>query len=171
MNNFTNGADRILYIKLDGVYVPIGCLQDNSFDETSEFIDTTTRDSNGWTTSRPVSQSYTISFNGLQINTTVVGGNFNICSYDKLKILKRDKRLLDWKIQGSSWPIVDYGQAYISDLSESNVVDEFMSFSSSLTGFGKPLMAQLGTTVLNTGDPNEVINNGDPNILIQTDAI
>jgi len=168
---FINGNDRILFLKLNGIWSPIGCLTDNSFDESSEFIDTTTRDNQGWTTSRPMMQSYSVGFNGLQLNTTMPGGNFNVISYDKLKTLKRDKRLLDWKIQGSLYPVVDYGQAYIADLSETNVIDEFLSFSGSLTGFGKPLMAQLGTTILNTGDPNEVINNGDPNILIQTDAI
>jgi len=171
MNNFTNGADRILFIKLDGVYAPIGCLSDNSFDETSEFIDTTTRDSNGWTTSRPVMQSYGISFNGLQVNSTVSGGNFNIASYDKLKLLKRDKRLLDWKIEGTIYPIVDYGKGYISDLSETNVIDEFLSFSGSIVGFGKPLTATAGTTVLNTGDIEEILNSGDPNEMIKIEDI
>ena len=169
--DFYNGSDRILFIKVAGNWLPIGCLTDNSFDESAQFISTTTRDNQGWETSRPIMQSYSIGFNGLQLNTTISGGNFNVASYDKLKTLKRDKLLLDWKIEGVIYPVVDYGQGYIASFSETNVIDEFMSFSSSLTGFGKPLMAQLGTTILNTGDPNEVINNGDPNILIQTDAI
>ncbi len=168
---FTLGQDRILFLKLNGNWIPIACLTDNSFDESSEFLETTTRDNQGWKTSRPVMQSYNIGFNGLTINTTVAGGNFNVASYDKLKELKRDKILLNWKIEGSEYPVVDYGQCYISDLSEANAIDEFMSFSGSLVGFGKPLMAQLGTTILNTGDPDEVINNGDPNILIQTEEI
>jgi hypothetical protein len=43
----------------------------------------------GWTTSRPVMQSYNLSFSSLQVNTTIGGGNFTIASYDKLRILKR----------------------------------------------------------------------------------
>lgn len=169
--DFTNGQDRILFLKINGNWLPIGCLTDNSMDESAEFLDTTTRDNQGWTTSRPIMQSYSIGFNGLQMNTTVSGGNFNVASYDKLKQLKRDKILLDWKIQGTIYPIVDYGKAYINSLSEANAVDELMSFSGSMTGFGKPLMAELGTTVLNSGDPNEVINNGNPNEIIKTEDI
>lgn len=169
--DFTKGQDRILFLKLSGNWLPIGCLTDNSMDESSEFLDTTTRDNQGWTTSRPILQSYNIGFNGLQLNTTVAGGNFAIASYDKLKQLKRDKILLDWKIQGTIYPIVDYGKGYIANLSEVNAIDEFISFSGSITGFGKPLTAELGTVVLNSGDPNEVINNGNTNEIIKTGEI
>ena len=169
--DFTNGADRILFLKLNGNWLPVGCLTDNSMEESAEMMETTTRDNAGWSTSRPIMQSYSISFNGLQLNTTVVGGNFNVASYDKLKQLKRDKMLLDWKIEGTLFPIVDYGKGYINSLGEANAIDELMSFSGSITGFGKPLMAQRGTTILNTGDPNEVINNGNPNEIIQTGEI
>ena len=55
---FTLGEDRILYIKVEGVYLPIGCLTADSIEESSEFIDTTTRDNGGWSTSRPVVQYY-----------------------------------------------------------------------------------------------------------------
>lgn len=166
--NFTNGEDRILFIKQNAVWLPIGCLTDNSMEESSEMLDTTTRDNKGWNTSVPLVQSYSISFNGLQLNTTVVGGEFGIASYDKLKQLKRDRILLDWKIQGTIYPIVDYGKFYINSISEANTVGEFMSFSGTATGFGKPLTTQLGMTVLNNGDPNVIVNNGDPNVIIRT---
>lgn len=169
--NFTLGEDRILFIKINGNYLPVGCLTDNAMDENSEMMDTTTRDNQGWTTSRPLIQSYTISFNGLQINTTVAGGEFGVLSYDKLKQLKRDKVLLDWKIQGSKYPIVDYGKFYISNLSDTEPSGEYMTFSGSATGFGKPFMASLGTTVLNNGDPNIIINNGDENIILRTNEL
>jgi hypothetical protein len=169
--SYTLGEDRILYFKVNGQYMPVGCLTGNSFEENSETIDTTTRDNQGWTTSVPLIQSYNFSFEGLQLNTTVAGGNFNIASYDKLKQLKRDKIMLDWKIQGSIYPVVDYGKCYILSLSETNNVGEFMSFSGSATGFGKPLMASLGTTVLNNGNPNIIINDGDPNVILRTNEI
>jgi len=155
--DYTLGEDRILFIKINGEYLPVGCLTDNSMDETTEFINTTTRDNEGWATSRPVVQSYTISFSGIQINTTVVGGNFTVASYDKLKDLKRKKILLEWKIQGNVYPIVDYGFFYIQSLSETNVVGETLSFTGTAIGFGKPFTTTLGTTLLNNGDPNVVI--------------
>lgn len=168
---YINGEDRILFFKVNNAWLPVGCLTDNSLDETSEFLDTTTRDNEGWSTARPINQSYTISFSGLQINTTVAGGNFSIASLDKLRQLKRDRILLDWKFQGTIYPIVDYGKCYISDLSDPNVVGEFISFSGSATGFGKPLTASLGTTVLNNGDPNVILNDGDPNVILRTNEI
>lgn len=113
--DFINGEDRILFIKINANWLPIGCLTDNSMQESIEMIDTTTRDNAGWSTSTPLVQSYSISFSGLQLNSTVVGGNFNIASYDKLKQLKRDRILLDWKIQGVVHPVVDYGKFYINE--------------------------------------------------------
>ena len=165
--DFYNGSDRILFIKVAGNWLPVGCLTDNSFDESSEFISTTTRDNQGWETSRPIMQSYSIGFNGLQLNTTISGGNFNVASYDKLKTLKRDKLLLDWKIEGVVYPVVDYGQGYIASLSETNVIDEFMSFSGSITGYGKPLMRPIRDTILNSGNPDEWINDGNPDEVIK----
>lgn len=165
------GEDRILYFKVNGSWLPVGCLTGNSFSESAEMMDTTTRDNQGWTTSRPLVQSYEISFEGLEINSTVAGGNFSTVSYDKIKLLKRDKILLNWKIQGTVYPIVDYGKCYVTALSDTNPVGEFVSFTGSATGFGKPLVTTLGTTVLNNGDPNVIVNSGDPNVLIRTNEI
>ena len=170
MENYL-GQDRILYIKQNGSWMPIGCLTSNSFAETAEMLDTTTRDNQGWTTSRPTVQSYSISFEGIQINTTMAGGTFTVASYDKLKLLKRDRILLEWKIQGTLYPIVDYGKAYINDISDANAIDELITFSGTMTGFGMPKVTTLGSTLLNSGDPNEIINNGDENILIRTSNI
>jgi hypothetical protein len=169
--NYIKGEDRILYFKINGSWLPVGCLNDNTLDETSECLDTTTRDNQGWTTSRPISQSYNISFSGLQINTTIAGGNFNIISLDKLRQLKRNKTLLEWKFQGSIYPIVDYGKCYISDLSDPNVTGELISFSGSAVGFGKPLTQTLGTVLLNNGNPNAIVNSGDANELIRISNI
>jgi hypothetical protein len=159
--NFTNGEDRILFVKIGGSYLPIGCLTSNGFDESSEMMDTSTRDNKGWSTSMPLIQSYSIPFSGLQLNSTLVGGNFNVASYDKLKGLKRNRIRFEWKIQGTKYPVVDYGEGYISGLSEANDVGEFMGFSGTITGFGIPLTTSLGTVLL---------NNGDPNVVIATDA-
>lgn len=170
--DFTNGADRILFIKIAGNWLPVGCLTDNSFEENAEMMDTTTRDNGGWATSRPVMQSYGIGFNGLQLNTTVAGGNFGVVSYDMLKQLKRGKTLIEWKIEGTVWPIIDYGKGFISSIGEANAIDELMSFSGQIVGFGEPLSTQKGTTVLNSGSNiNEVINTGNVNEIIKTKDI
>jgi hypothetical protein len=134
-------------------------------------MDTTTRDNQGWKTSRPIMQTYTLSFSGIQLNTTVSGGNFAVASYDKLQQLKRNRILLDWKVQGSVYPIVNYGKCHIISLSDANTAGELVTFSGSAEGFGVPLTQSLGTTVLNNGDPNVVINNGDPNVILRVNEI
>ena len=154
--NYYKGQDRILYLKLLGAWLPIACLTDNPFSETSEFIDTTTRDNRGWKTSMPTMQDYNISFSGLQVNSSVAGGTFTVISYDKLKQLKRNKTRLDWKIEGN-FPVVDYGKCYIQELSEATPVDDFLTFTGTLLGFGKPLMTTRGTDVLNSGNPDELV--------------
>jgi len=170
MENYL-GDDRILYIKLNGTWMPIGCLTSNSFSESADMMDTTTRDNQGWKTSKPTLQSYSISFEGLEINTTMSGGTFHVASYDRLKLLKRDKMLLPWKTQGATYPIVDYGKAYINDISSVSAVGELMSFSGAMVGYGKPFATSLGSVVLNNGDPNEIINIGDPNIILRTSEL
>lgn len=159
--DFINGEDRILYIKYNGAYMPIGCLNGNSLDESTEMLDTTTRDSEGWATFKPVLQSYFINFTGLQINSTLIGGNFNVSSYDRLTDIKRANIRIEWKIQGKLFPVVDYGFGYINSLSSSENVGELMSFSGSISGFGKPLKTSIGTVLLNNGDPNVVIQTDD----------
>lgn len=166
---YTSGEDRVLYVKVLGNWLPVGCLTGNSLSESSEMLPTTTRDNDGWSTSRPANQSYSVSFDGLQINTTVAGGTFTVASYDKLKQLKRNRTLLDWKIQGTIFPVVDYGKAYINELSEASNVGEFLTFSGSLVGYGLPLTRTLGEFVLNDGDPNVILTtNEDANFIIRT---
>lgn len=163
------GEDRVLFIKINNNFFPIGCLSENSLSETSEFLQTSTRDNDGWSTSRPTMQSYTISFSGLQLNTTANFGNFNLASYDRLKLLKRNKQLLEWKIQGTIFPIVDYGKCYINEISETAPFGEFLSFTGSLVGYGIPKVTTRGETVLNNGDPNVIIvTDINANLIIKT---
>ena len=167
--DYYNGSDRILYIKQQGNWLPIGCLTSNSLSESAEMLSTTTRDNDGWATSRPAMQSYSINFEGLQINTTIAGGTFTVASYDKLKLLKRSKILLDWKIQGATFPTVDYGKCYITELSEVSAVDDFLNFSGSMVGYGLPKTKTVGEFVLNDGDPDVIlVTNTDAEYIIKT---
>lgn len=164
--DFYNGNDRILYIKQLGNWLPIGCLTGNSLSESAEMLQTTTRDNDGWATSRPMMQNYSITFEGIQVNTTIAGGTFTIASYDKLKLLKRLKTLLDWKIEGSTFPAVDYGKCYITEISESSSVDDFLTFTGSMTGYGIPKTRSKGTFVLNDGDPDVILTTDETATLI-----
>ena len=133
--DFINGEIKVLYIKQEGEYLPIACLTENSFSETAEMLGTTTRDNtDGWKSSIPVGQSYTINFSGLLTNDIY---NDTKATFHEIRDLKRQRTLVDWKIDsGNGSP--DYGQAYISSLGESAAIDEFVSFDGVLTGYGKP---------------------------------
>lgn len=155
--NYPLGDNRILFFKIDGVYMPVGCLTSNGFSESSETIDTTTRDNRGWRTFNVLSQNYSLSFAGLSINTTMTGGNFAAISHDKLKLLKRERVLIDWKLEAADYPVVDYGKCRITDLSETADVNTLLSFTGTAQGWGKPLTTSTEIVLLNNGDPNVII--------------
>lgn len=165
--DYVNGQDRILFIKFNGIYMPVGCLTGNGLEESTELLPTTTRDNEGWETDKALTQSYTVSFTGLQVNSTLPGGNFGVASYDRLKIVKRSRVIIEWKLQGTVYPVVDYGKGIITDISSSENVGEFMTFSGNIKGFGKPLVQELGGVLLNNGDPNIIINSGNEDELIK----
>ena len=165
MENY-KGEDRILYIKVDDLFLPIGCLTENSFSESVDTIDTTTRENQGWTSVRPVMQSYNISFTVIQILTTTEDGDDTKASYDLLKTLKRDRVLLDWEIKGNSFPIVDYGKCFITDLSEATPVNEFITFSGTLTGYGEAFTTSSDDTLLlNNGNSTTIVQDGNNNLI------
>ena len=156
---FTKGEDRVLYIKINNEYLPIGCLTGDSFSESSEMLDTTTRDNAGWKTSTPTLQSYNISFDGLAINTSDLGGDQTKISYDRLTLLKRNKTLIEWKSQDTLGVFVSVGKGYITELSDSSEIDGFISFNASIIGYGKPgdITDTYFTTTWRTTTPNETV--------------
>ena len=132
-----DGTYSIFYVKSEGTFLPIGLLISDSFTEDVEMLNTTTRDNNGWKTERPTSQNYNISIDGLLVNTNFSGGDFTKISLDKLKVLKRNRTLVQWKTQQSGSIIVESsGYGYIISLSKSVSTEEFVSFNCEIEGFG-----------------------------------
>jgi surface protein len=159
---FINGENRILYIKWEGQYLPIGCLTGDSFSESSEMLNTTTRDNAGWSTSVPTTQNYNISFDGLVINTNFTGGDFTKVSYDRLRELKRNRTLIEWKLKDNNNIFVDSGKGYITELSDSSSIDEFISFNASIIGYGRPDETSFTTTWRTTTNNENIIIGLDP---------
>lgn len=133
-----NGLYSILYIDIGEGFKPIACLTENSFSENVEMLPTTTRDNAGWKTSVPTMQGYNLTFSGIAKNT-IYGGDTTKYSYDVLKIIKRNKGLIDWKISNLINGDLDYGKGYITSLDSSYVIDEFISFNGQIEGFGVPI--------------------------------
>ena len=160
-----NGTDRILYIKWNDEFLPIGCLSSDSFDESVDMLDTTTRDNQGWKTSTPTNQSYNISFDGLVINTNFNGGDFTKVSYDRLKVLKRNRTLIEWQIKDNDLTFIDSGYGYITSLSDSANLDEFVTFSASIVGYGQPSSTTGVIFTLQDGNTN-IVQDGNNNDII-----
>jgi len=142
MSDFKNGSNKLLYIYVSGDYYPIGCLTSNSFSEQSDMLETTTRqNAGGWKTSIPTTQSYNISFSGL-VTTSDLSGT--ILTYKDLQDLKRNKTLINWKSNTENTGYSDFGMGYISSISNDAAIDENISFSAEIVGYGEPV-TQLDT--------------------------
>jgi len=147
-----SGNDSILFLRLQGELVPIGCLTENSFSEETQLLPTTTRQTSGWATARANNQSYSISFSGLQV-FTVLGG-VGLLSLDRLQILKRNRTLLLWEeVRGNN--LVQRGRGYITQLDSENPVNQDALFSGVIQGFGAPELVLQGT-ILSDGIGNGV---------------
>jgi hypothetical protein len=147
-----SGNDSILFLRLQGQLVPIGCLTENSFSEETQMLPTTTRQTNGWSTARANNQNYSISFAGLQV-FTVLGG-VGLLSLDRLQILKRNRTLVLWEeVRGNN--LVQRGRGYITQLDSENPVNQDALFSGVIQGFGAPELVLEGT-ILSDGIGNGV---------------
>ena len=160
-----DGAYRVLYLKWEGTYLPIGCLTSDSFTETSEMLDTTTTDNGGWQTSTPTTQGYNISFEGVITNTNFNGGDFTKISLDRLRVLKRSGTLIEWKTQDDKSIFVDSGKGHITSLSDSATSDEFITFNAEIEGYGEPTSANAQVFNVQDGNTNN-IEDGNTNEII-----
>ena len=159
-----DGTYRLVYIEWENEFLPIGCLTGDSFSESIEMLDTTTRDNNGWSTAVPTTQSYNISFDGLIINTNFNGGDFSKISLDRLRTLKRSRTLINWKIQDVNLTFVDSGQGYITELGDSSSVDEFITFNCSIQGYGEPISESAQVYEITDGNNNNIQDGNENNI-------
>ena len=132
------GRETILQIKYNDFWCPISCETSSPMSEDAEMMDVTTRDNKGWRTSMPTMQSYTIEFSG----KTIYEGGENTLSYYRLREMKRDRTLLEWRRVTIDGGYLDWGKAYVSSISDANEVEGFQTFSASLVGYGKPEYSQ-----------------------------
>ena len=160
-----NGTYRVLFLKWENDFLPIGCLMSDSFEESIEMLDTTTIDNKGWKTSVPTNQSYSISFEGVVMNTNFNGGDFLKISYDRLRVLKRNRTLIEWQIRDSNSIFVDSGFGFLTSLSDSANIDEIITFSASIEGYGEPKSSSEQSFVLQDGNKN-IVQDGNRNKII-----
>lgn len=169
MGNLYSSKKRILSIKFEegGDFMPVGYLTTNDFSENVEMIDTTTSENeDGWRTRRPLGfQTYDISFAALQLNTAFAGGDFNKISYDRLKIVKRSRKSIEWRLVTTDLQFVDTGVGHIVQLVESAGSKGFLGYTAQIEGYGKPEFTSEKLIALATGVANKVLEDGNNNFL------
>lgn len=141
------GENSIFFIKYNNIWCPIACETSNSFSESVEMINTTTRDNGGWKTELPTIQSYSISLEAV-LTIDDQTANSNVLSYNKIRKMKRDLALIEWKRETCGGWYIDEGKAHIVDISDANAVGEVITFSLTLNGFCKPLESDARIRVL-----------------------
>lgn len=151
MESFWKGYEQILYIGgeigdgpvIPPVYEPVACLTNTSFSESSDLLETTTRDNAGWKSAIPTNQGYAISFDGIAFDSR--GLDLNPAdppptkiSWDRLKIVKRNRTRFFWELRIQGLNYVDFGTGYLVDLSADAPADgnSFITFSGTILGYG-----------------------------------
>jgi len=163
MEQQLKGEDSLFYIKYNDVWCPIACETSNSFSETVEMINTTTRDNAGWKTEIPTNQSFSISLEAV-LTIDDKTANSNVLSYNKIRKMKRDRTLIEWKRETLGGWYIDSGKAYIVDISDANAVGEDITFSLQLNGFGKPLESTARVSVLGYNS-NTLVSDNNNNLI------
>ncbi len=161
------GIENLFYIKKNGVYFPVGCLTSSPISENVDMIDTTTRENQGWKTSLPTNQSYSISLSGLMVRDDDDNG-VEVLSYRELRAKKRNKELIEWKRVTQGGYYVDSGKAYITDISDSDEADGFITFTATLQGFGKPIETSERIYVLGNVPKTAIYTDSDGKTVITT---
>lgn len=143
---FYRGDIRVLYIRIDGEFMPVGCLTSNPMTEDVEMLPTNTRNNEGWRTSLPTTQGYSISFEGIQVRDDLK------LSYLELKKLKRSKTRIEWQIGTVEETFLDTGFGYITNIGESNGTGDVLSFSGEIIGYGIPTIIELNGDLWQDGE-------------------
>ena len=160
-----NGSEMVVLIEWDGEFLPIGCTTSDSFTESSTMLSTTTQDNEGWETSVPTNQKYSFTVDGLLINTHFNGGDFNKISHDRLTYLKRNRFRINWRSETLDKEFVSFGQGYINNLSNSASVNEYITFSASIEGYGKPTNTSEKSFNITDGNGNNITDGQNSNIV------
>jgi len=87
-----------------------------------------------------------------------------LISYDRLRIMKRNRELITWRIMSSS-PVpayIDEGQGYISSISDVSGVNQDATFSGSIIGYGVPIFI-INQAALATGE--DFVEDGNDNLI------
>ena len=161
--DFIKGEESMLYIKRpsDLVFIPVACLTSSPMSEEVDMIATTTRDNEGWETARPTLQRYSLEVNGIMTKDDEDSGN-DVISYNELRRIKRNRVLIEWQLKTLGGYYIDSGKAHITSISKTDEVNNDISFSASLVGFGAPLESRFPKIL---GDTDDILTDNKNNAI------
>lgn len=137
-----NGSKRKVFIYDDvseNRYIPVGFEVGDSLQETTDFLPTTTRVNDGWKTSVPTTQAFSMTFDAVQLKATApyVDQGYSL---HNIKLLKRERKLLQFKIEVAAGEFIEYFKGYISNIGDAATVGKFITYQVTVLGNGKPTM-------------------------------
>jgi len=162
---YAKGEESILYIKYNDDWVPISCEISSPMSEDVETIGTTTRDNMGWRTYLPTVQGYSLSVSALMVKENTP----DMLSYWRLKEIKRSKELVSWKRETMNGYYIDSGNAYITSLSDTNEVGEFVGFEMTLLGNGRPISQPPFDLVKHNENDEDIVKYTDGDNFVKYD--
>jgi len=137
MATFIKGDANILYIHDGTIYRPVACLTSNSLATAQEVLETATKCDAGVIVKTAGVFSYSISADGLYIDTGA-SGDVTKASHDWLLIKQMAKATVTWKLDTGLADTANYfGTAIITSLNlDSPTNQENATFSATLDGSG-----------------------------------
>ena len=131
------GSENILYIKRNGgSFEQVGFLTVNSFQSSTDFLSTTTRENAGFNTEVPIEISYTIGFSAIMFEDADLVGKIG---YKEILEIQNGFEQVEWKLEAFGKNFVRYGLGYISNLAEESPTGGVIAFDGEIKVYGKIL--------------------------------
>ena len=100
------------------------------------------------------------------VQNQVISNPFQLVSYDRLKLIKRNKERITWRIRSIN-PFVgrffDEGEGYISEISDDNAAGQDSAFSGSIMVWGAPRIVQNNLAL--SADALNLLEDGNDNLI------
>lgn len=133
------GSDQILYVNTPEGFVRVAFVEEHTLAESTSFLSGVTRLTNGWGVNVPLSQSFTVSVRAVLTTNIFENDTLVKTNIEFLRAAKRNRELVDLRIETISQNHRHSLRGYISDLSETSPSGGFVRFTLNMIGEGEPV--------------------------------
>lgn len=132
------GTDQIFFVLLNEEYVRVAFIEDHTWSEDTAFLSGVTRLSGGWDVGIPLSQSFSVAVRMVQTRDIIESDILVRTSLDQLRVAKRDRTLLNFKIESLPQGHIRTFKGYISSITEGSPSGRFVRINLTIRGEGQP---------------------------------